>query len=233
MPRVVLLPGMDGTGTLFESFVNELPGGIDAEILQYPLDRYAPYSELVNLVQSRCSNSEPFVLVAESFSTPIAIRYAATNPWNLKGVILCAGFAESPLRGVKRFLAFLGAPILGRTAPPKFVVEYWLIGRGATPSLFEAVSAAISSVHPRVLSARIREVLACDVRLELAQISVPMLYIRAGQDRLLKSFCLESIQRVKPQVEAVTLSGPHLLLQREPRRSAEAVVKFVRAVVTP
>lgn len=227
---MVLLPGMDGTGRLFDSFVNELPDGVEVEVLQYPSDRCAPYSELVSLVQARCSNSEPFVLLAESFSTPIAIRYAATNPSNLKGVILCAGFAESPLRGAKRFLASLGAPIVGRVALPKFAAVHWLIGRGAKPSLFEAVSAALSSVHPKVLSARIREVLACDVRLELARISAPMLYIQAGQDHLVKSFCLESIRRVKSQVEVVTLDGPHLLLQQEPGRSAEAVVRFVRAV---
>ena len=69
--RFVLLPGMDGTGELFADFVDALPKSFETVRVRYPADRCLSYSELEELVQAACS--EPFMLVAESFSTPLAI----------------------------------------------------------------------------------------------------------------------------------------------------------------
>ena len=71
--RLVLLPGMDGTGDLFADFVSALPDGFETGIVRYPTEIFLSYSELMPLVQSLAPASEPFVLVAESFSTPLAL----------------------------------------------------------------------------------------------------------------------------------------------------------------
>jgi pimeloyl-ACP methyl ester carboxylesterase len=180
-------------------------------------------------VRAACPISEPFMLMAESFSTPLAITYAATNPANLQGVVLCAGFATSPVRGWRRFLASLLAPVVFHVPVPSLIARRWLLGADASPSLLAAVRAAISSVQPRVLAARLRAVLACDVREAVGQIGVPILYIRAEQDRLVSAWCVEELRRIKPQMIEVALEGPHLLLQRQPQRAAEALIRFTRS----
>jgi hypothetical protein len=83
MVKLVLLTGMDGTGDLFEPLIKALPG-IEIQVIRYPLDRSLSYPELLSLVTSSLSGSEPFALLAESFSTPIAIQLAAKRPPNLK-----------------------------------------------------------------------------------------------------------------------------------------------------
>lgn len=229
MPKLVLLPGMDGTGELFEDFVNALPEAFETITVSYPTDQLLSYSELQELVRTCCPVCEPFMLLAESFSTPVAVQYAATNPTNLEGLVLCAGFVVSPVRGWRRFLGTLLAPIVFHVALPKFAAKFWLVGPDAPPSLLSAVQAAILSVQAKVLTARARAVLTCDVRAELDQISVPILYIQAAQDRVVSNSCLEDIRRIKPRVTVAAIEGPHLLLQREPQRSAEVVVGFVRS----
>ena len=223
----MLLPGMDGTGELFSEFIAALPEPFEAVAVGYPTKRYLPYSELENFVRAACPTSEPFMLIAESFSTPLALKYAATNPANLQGVVLCAGFATSPVRGWRRFLASLLAPVVFYVPMPNLAARRWLVGADASPSLLAAVRAAISSVQPRVLAARLRAVLACDVRGAAGQIGVPILYIRAEQDRLVSALCVEELRRINPEMAAVALEGPHLLLQRQPQRAAEAVVRFI------
>lgn len=227
--KLVLLPGMDGTGELFRYFVDALPGEFDTVTVRYPNNQHLSYSELLSFVRVACPVSEPLVLVAESFSTPLAIQYAATNPANLEGLVLCAGFATSPMRGWRRFVGVLLAPIMFRVALPKLAVKLWLVGSDAPPSLLAAVRVAISSVQPKVMAARARAVLACDARTELSQIAVPILYLQAKQDRLVGGTSLEEIRRIKPQMSVASLEGPHLLLQREPLRAAEVVVEFVRS----
>jgi pimeloyl-[acyl-carrier protein] methyl ester esterase len=168
------------------------------------------------------------MVIAESFSTPLAIKYAATKPVGLEGLVLCAGFATSPVRGWWRFLGSLLAPLLFRISLPKLAARIWLVGLDAPSSLAKRVQLAVSSVRSEVLAARLRAVLGCDVRSELSQITVPVLYLQAKQDHLVSTECLAAIQRNKPDVTVVVLDGPHLLLQRHPLRSSEVIVAFVR-----
>jgi len=226
--RLVLLPGMDGTGDLFADFVSALPDRFETGIVRYPTEIFLSYSELMPLVQSLAPASEPFVLVAESFSTPLAIQFAATNPPNLKGLVLCAGFASSPARGWAHYFSSLLSPFLFRVPLPDFAAELWLVGPNASPALLSALKSAILSVRARVLSARFRAVLDCDARTELAQAAVRILYLQAEQDCLVPASCLEEIRRIKPQTLVTEIQGPHLLFQRKPRETAGNVARFAQ-----
>jgi pimeloyl-[acyl-carrier protein] methyl ester esterase len=228
LPKLILLPGMDGTGELFADFIKALPVGYEAEAMRYPAEHFLSYDQLMSFTQSALSASEPFVFVAESFSTPLAARLAATKPPNLKGIVLCAGFVTSPLRGWLRSLCLFLAPALFNVSLPEFAVRYWLAGPDVSRRLIAAVQTAISSVKPAVLSARLRAVLECDARAELEKIAVPILYLQAELDRVVNTSCLEEIRRIKPEIAVSVFSGPHLLLQREPQNTADCVADFVR-----
>lgn len=226
--RLVLLPGMDGTGDLFGDFVAALPSSVEAETVRYPAGDCLSYAELEPLVRAALPVSEPFLLVAESFSTPLAIRCAASSPKNLKGLVLCAGFATSPVRGWRRWVYALLAPILFRIKLSKTAARLFLVGKGAPDTLVAAVMAAVSSVQPKVLSGRLSEVLDCDVRGELRRVVVPILYIRAKQDRLVPASHLDEVRQIEPKVVEAAIDGPHLLFQSKPQKTAEIVVEFVR-----
>ena len=230
-PKLMLLPGMDGTGDLYINFIGALPDAFETEVLRYPTDRFLSYEQLALFVGSATSISEPFVLVAESFSTPLAIQLAATKPPTLKGVVICAGFITSPVRGWLRPLCSLLSPVMFHGALPEFVAKYLLVGPNASRSLLVALRTAISSVKPKVLSARLRAVLTCDARAELEQVAVPILYLQAQQDRLVGKSCLEEIRRIKPKTTATVITGPHLLFQCEPHRTAECVGEFIQKLV--
>lgn len=226
--KVVLLPGMDGTGKMFADFVKALPETFDVETVNYPVDRYLSYSELLAFVQLFAPSSGQYVIVAESFSTPLAIQWAAMNPQNLKGMVLCAGFVVSPVQGWLRSVCSYLAPLLFLITPPKFATRLWLVGSNVPTSLVATVRDTVRSVKPKVMSARLRAVLACDARAELAQVATPILYLQATEDRLVNLACLDEIRRIRPEATVAAIAGPHLLLQREPQLTAEAVVEFVR-----
>lgn len=228
---LVLLPGMDGTGELFSEFAAALGGEFEIATVRYPTERCLSFSELEGFVRAACSTTGPFVLLAESFSTPLAIQYAASNPVNLEGLVLCAGFATSPTRGWRRLLGWLLSPLVFSVPLPNLVAKLWLVGPDAPPWLLSAVRSAVSSVQSKVLAARLRALLGCDVRAELGRVTVPILYIQALQDRLVSPSCLEELRQIKPQMAVAGLEGPHLLLQREPRRAAEVVAVFAQHLV--
>jgi pimeloyl-ACP methyl ester carboxylesterase len=109
-------------------------------------------------------------------------------------------------------------------------MRFLLVGRTAPTLLLASVRTAVSSVKPRALLARLRAVLACDARAELERVTVPILYLRVTQDRLVDVSCLEEIIRIKPEVVVEAIDGPHLLLQAYPQQTAEIVAGFVKQV---
>lgn len=228
--RMLILPGMDGTGKLLLEFMDELPASLHKETPQYLTDRVLSYDDLAKLVRSLCEDSPPFVLLAESFSTPLAVRIAAENPANLRGLILCAGFATSPVRGVKRWVVSMLAPLLMRAVMPEAAIRAWLVGRDATSTLVRNTREAIVSVQPAILTERLRAVLACDVRSDLRHVTVPMLYLQAQHDWLVRPRCLKEIRTIRPDVRDVVVDGPHFLLQREPQQTAQIVTEFLSSL---
>ena len=225
--KLVLLPGMDGSGDLFTDFKTALPKTLDTITVRYPHDESLSYAELDRLVRVSCPTLSPFFLLAESFSTPLAIKYAASNPANLKGLILCAGFASSPVKGWKHFLGLLLASLVFSFPIPDLANKIWLVGFDASPSLLASVRSVISKVKPKVLAGRLHAVLSCDVLAELGQVAVPIMYIQGKYDHLISASCAEKIKRVKSQMNMIKIEGPHLILQREPNRTAEAVINFM------
>jgi len=226
--KLVLLPGMDGTGTLFAQFIEALPQGFEAVPVSYPEDRPLSYPGIVEHIRKRLPGPEPFALLAESFSAPLAIQIAATRPAGMSALILAAGFATNPSYP---WLPGLGALLLAgrmRLRLPDLVIRRALLGPGASRGLVESVRSAVLSMSPEVFSSRLRSISSCDARAELARVSVPALYLQAANDRVVPARCLDEILAIRPDVTVARIDGPHLLLQREPRQAAEIVTDFIR-----
>lgn len=226
LKKLVMLPGMDGSGELFRALQGMLPEELETEALWYPADRYMKYGELAGTLRGAIPVDEPFVLVAESYGAPLAILIAAMEPPNLKGIVLSGGYATSPLRGWRRTLMYDLAPLLAHASLPAFVARWLLVGEEAPRALVESVTGAVGWLTPRVLSSRVREVMNVDVRTELAQVKVPVLYLQPTKDRLVDAACLGEMQTVKLG-RTVSIESPHLLLQCEAKKAAEVIAGFV------
>lgn len=227
LKKLVLLPGMDGSGELFRGLEGVLPEELEIERLWYPADRYLNYRELAGTLRGAIRVDEPFVLVAESYGAPLAILIASMDPPNLRGIVLSAGFATSPLRGWRRTLCWDLVPLLAQVPLPSLVARYLLVGQEAPRGLVELIQGAVSWLTPKVLRARMREVLNVDVRAELAQVRVPVLYLQPTKDRLVDAACLREMEAVKPG-RVVKVESPHLLLQCEGKVAAEVIAGFVK-----
>ncbi len=222
--KLVLLPGMDGTGILFEPLVRALPKNLSAIVQAYPGDAPLSYEELLPHVQSALPIAEPFILLAESFSGPLALRIAATQPPGLKGVILCASFISNPTRFPKSCRRLIQPFVFGRW--PAWLGARALVAGYSEPSIFELVQRAHKLVTPAVLAARARAILAVDAADALAACRLPILYIAGSHDRLVPKRNQARIQRINPGVEFVTLPAPHMVLQNVPEAAAKAVAQF-------
>jgi len=226
----VLLPGLDGTEELFVDFIAALGESWTAATIAYPADRFLSYTNLRPFVSAAIPQSEPFVLVAESFSTPLAIWYATTNPSNLVALVICAGFVGSPVHRWSGTVKALAKPWLFRLKPPRVALEHFLIGENAPPDLLHKLRHVLQKVSADVLSGRVREALDCEARDDLRRTTAPLLYLEATYDRLLPSSCKEEFSHLRPDILFRSIPAPHLLLQREPQKAATIITAFIRSL---
>lgn len=223
---VMLLPGLDGTGTLFGDLVSEFPLTIGVAIASYPQDQFLSYSELFSYVMGTLPR-KPFVLVAESFSTPLAVSIAATRPPSLVGLAMSAGFVTNPLGKCSRLARVLARPLLCRLMLRTPILKYLLIGADPPPALEVSVRRALRIVSPAVLAQRVRAVLNCDERESLARTVVPILYLQPKEDHLVRHRAVSEIRRLRPDITLTSVPGPHLLFQKQPRRCAALIMHFI------
>lgn len=228
MVALILLPGMDGTAKARAEFVAALGPGIEAQVVSYPADPALGYAELEALARSALPADRPYVLLGESFSGPIAISIAASCPQQLVGLVLCVSFARSP-RPVLGSLRWL-LPLLPLQLVPIRLISVFLLGRFASAPLLEALRTTLADVSMATLKARTDAALRVDVRPALSKIRVPVLYLRATEDRLVPRRCADAIADTVAQTRIIDIEAPHMLLEVAPAEAAAAVRAFVETL---
>lgn len=224
MPRLVVLPGMDGTGLLLRDFVASLGADFPVTVLTYPAAEPLNYAELEARLLPTLPTSEPFFLLGESFGGPLAVALAAKQPAGLLGLVLCASFVRYPVSGLRT------AAFLSRFAPthaaPSFALSWLLLGQWGTPALRKSLAVSLAAVSAAALRARLESALRIDVSGLLQSIKVPLLYLRASSDRVVPRSAGATILSSSPQARLVEQTGPHFLLQASPVACAQLVRRF-------
>jgi pimeloyl-ACP methyl ester carboxylesterase len=225
-PLLVLLPGMDGTASLFHHFDAALRAhsAIDTLAIAYPA---APldYAALEAFVRDRLPRDRPFVVLAESFSGPLGAALRADPPPGMRALVLCCSFVRNPRPVLAPLRHLLGLVPFGTM--PGFALRQALQAPYATPQLQEELAAALAQVPPATLRQRLRAVLETNATRSFARGSLPVLYLRARHDRLVPPANAVQILRQAAGAQLVDIAAPHMLLQAAPEAAAGAVAAFI------
>ncbi len=219
--KLVLLPGLDGTGELFIPLIEALPSFIKTQIITYDPNKEQTYKELVEYVISSLPQEE-FALLGESFSGPIAYQVALTQPKQLKSLILVATFLENPRPLLLKFIPnsrVLALPI------PTILSRIFFLGFSVKIETIELFKRAIKTVSPKVIAYRLKEI----AQLELSgqNIKLKTIYIQASNDKLVPAKSLKNWQKVCNNINVFKVTGEHLILQANPIKCAEIITEAV------
>jgi pimeloyl-ACP methyl ester carboxylesterase len=231
MLTIVLLPGMDGTGSLFAPFISALGNDFNFVTVRYPTTMGLGYRELEEIAKQSLPTQGNFVILGESFSGPIAVALASKNPKGLVGLVLCSTFIRNPRPRLKRFRVV--SDFLPVKLTPAFIYSYFLLGRAATPLLKSSIMAAVGQVSSKAFRARLRAVLNVDVSAEMKLVQVPTLYLVALQDRLVPLAASSYVTSVRPDTQVIPVDAPHFLLQVASDEAASLIRKFACEVCGP
>ena len=227
-PNLILLPGLHGTADLFYPLLDVLPGEITPRILAYPTDRCRSYAHHYRRVEKELAGESDLVLFAESFSGPLAVRFAAAHPDRVRALILCGTFITNP---VPRILCYLAAvPLLLSCPIPSFAIRLFLAGANAPSQIVRDARRAIGSTNPIVLTHRVQQAAWLDARADLQNCRVPMLCIAGTRDRLVGQRSVRRIRHVRADIPIVALDAPHFVLQSRPAEVWQHVEEFLASI---
>jgi hypothetical protein len=128
--RIVLLPGLDGTGRLFTRFLAAAPPGLRLTAVSLPEDA-STYDRLAGSIEGNLPDGEPLVLIAESFSGPLAVTIAERR--SISALVFCNSFVAPPR---SRSLRWLALPAFFMLPVPPLVMRRYMLGRALTMRLW-------------------------------------------------------------------------------------------------
>jgi len=222
--HIILLPGMDGTARLFDRFIAAAPPQLSLLPIALPAEA-SNYEELTDRVAAMLPAGR-LVLIAESFSGPLAI--ALTERRAISGLILCNSFITAPRARAFRWGA---VPAMFKSPPPLFLLRRYLLGNRADDAIVGAMASAVASVPPSILASRLRSVLALKDTGAFARCTVPTLYVRGTDDRLVPGSAWRKMSLMR-SISVAHVAGPHLLLQANPHGAWEAIRPFIESLLT-
>ena len=218
--RLVLLPGLDGTGNLFKPFIKALPSNIDITIIRYATLEEQTYDELLDIVIAQLPE-EDYVLVGESFSGYIAYQIALKQPKFLKEVVFVASFLSNPRPLALSVTHYLPSKLLFSFSPPTLFIKTFMLGFGAKKSIIKLFVESLKEVSAKLISFRLEEVNKLQTTLEKSNLKA--MYIQADNDYLVPFHAVDDFKRCFSQLRVARVRGPHFILQAKPIECAEVV----------
>jgi pimeloyl-ACP methyl ester carboxylesterase len=231
--KLLFLPALDGTGLSFEPLRPYLPAGLGVQVVTYPPRRCLDFEQTVQWAADQIAADEPPIVLAESFSGPVAIALIGSGRLRARCLILCATFARSPRPRLLALARLLPTATLLRLPFPQFLFKHIVAGGPDAATLLADLWRHIRPiVSPAVLARRLELIRRIDVRPWLPRLTMPCLYIQATGDRTVPPQALQDFTATLPHIEVVRIPGPHFILQAQPQACLTAIVDFVSRITS-
>lgn len=228
--NLVLLPGIDGTGLMFEPFLKVLKAPYRAMVVSYPTDKPLHYYDLLPCIREVIPWNEPFSIIAESFAGPLALEFASRQWEDVESVILCASFVANPFEPFVNFGQSILETSFFRKMPPLWLLQKYMTGENPPESLVAKLNECLAAVKPEVLSYRTRLIVNTNASQQLMRCKPPLVYIEATRDELVGSRGWEQISQVRPDTTHFKVDAPHLMLQTRPAEALAAMERYWKAL---
>ena len=224
------LPGLHGTDALFDGLRDHLPKETECEWVNLPTKGKQDYGKLSKWLDEELPRlrGQKRLLIAESFSGPLALMLASRRKDEVAGIVLAAGFCDAPMNPG---IALLPLRPLFMVKPPRKALEHFLIGNDASEAEIEALKQTIQSIPSSTLSKRVRAVLEFDEGDAPQLKGLPMLILQAHNDNLIPWEAQQRLEARYPEARTHWIESPHMILQRHPKACLEKIHGFAADLI--
>jgi len=225
-----MIPGLDGTGNLFEPLINTIHKTFQILVVKYPNETSSALVDIVHFIRSQIPADRQVILIAESFGGPIAIKLLADG-LRVKACILCATFSSAPRVRLLHLLKLLPIKILPKLYIPSIIANRVFLGKTSKLSTIKLLRKTIRSIEPRILESRINILSELDLLTELKLLpQIPFLFIQPTSDLLVPPESTNSFQEYLERIKFQKIEGGHFILQSNPEDCWVAINTFLEGL---
>ncbi len=199
----------------------------DAQVVRLPDTRKQDYDILCEYVSEKLPN-EDHIIVAESFSGPIAAKLAVQHHENIRGIVFVATFLTPPRKSLLAVSRVFPVKLLAKLPMAKYFEKRLFLGKGANDELVTLFRKTISALDSQLIRSRLRAVE--NLKVSLKKCTVPSIYLQATNDKLVPSTHSEEFDDFFTEIKIRPIQGPHFLLQAKPQESADEIRKFIEGI---
>ena len=221
-----LLPGLHGNKTLFPPLLEEL-GDVLTECVEYPTTISQSYESLEKWLSEQIDWQIPRVIIAESFSGPLALRLAKRFPDSVLSLVLAASFCAS---STSPNLALFPLRPLLMLSPQRRTLKLFLIGDEASEQQFTELKKIVSKIPSKVLSQRIRAILSLQPSDSPCLKNLSKLILQAADDNMVPWETQNQLRMRYDHANTHWLDGPHLILQSASDECTSLIKEFSEQV---
>ena len=215
----MLLPGLDGSGTLYRPFRDALARQIRLRIVTYPDCPTWGLDDYVDHVERSLPHEERPLVIAESFSGPIALRLLRRRN-DLAGMVLVASFDDRP-NPLLAAANLVPISLVKAMAKRQRLLRFFCLGDDVRQEAVLSLRDAIERLSPATLRSRLELLRSLHPVGGTEGTTVPILCLIAGQDRLVVSRIAERTLWRDASIHRI--EGPHFLLQARPTECVAAI----------
>lgn len=222
--RLVLLPALDGTGEMFANLQTALADHFDTMVIAYPQTGPQDYSSLADYIRQQIPDSEPYMLLGESFAGPLVHNIAAADPEHCKAAIFVATYLSNPRPVVIKLLTLTPARLINFFVARPGIVALFGLSRQASLSTIRAVAANLARHPTNTFKQRLQAIGQQTAPAE-SRLTLPCLYIKARNDKLVLNNKLSDFKRLCADLDIQTVNGGHFILQESPGDCANILIE--------
>lgn len=220
--QLVLLPGMDGTGELFSPLLPYLKH-YQVNIITLPENCDQSYTTLTQYISNKLPVSD-YLLVAESFSGPIAAMLASSATVKPLGIVFVASFLTPPNQLLLSITRFIPIKSLATLPLIKYLCYRLLLGKDRNAALQALFDQTIKKIPSNLLKERLKTIRNLNYKEPLQ--NLPASYIQASEDLLVNASQLRIFKQYFPHIQQHLLPGTHFILQTNPQECAQVIIQM-------
>lgn len=219
-----MIPGIDGTGMLYSPLQQAM--GYRCRTTVLPFQDEVTLEEYIESFSAQLPKHR-VLLLAESFSGPIALGLLAKFPGRFQAAILSAAFARSPYSSFLGMGTLISKGLFGNTSLENLLLRKFCTNSDVPENVQKIIQDLSSQIPPEVIKKRLHIMDTFDARPLLHKISAPVLYLAGLKDRFVNASLRAELFENIPRICFKGIDGPHLLLQAQSEACTNTIMNFL------
>ncbi len=227
-PHIVLLPGLDGTGRLFEPlfpYIGDLP---EHQVVSYQ-NTPQNLDEIAGDVEACLPKDRPVLLIAESFSSLVALRLLERGKLQMAGILFFAGFARAPCPLLINIARFVPPLLIKVFAGNRFFAKLFFLTNKMPLNVLNLYLDVVRGIPADVFKIRLR-ILHEAKKPPALKTKVPFGLLRVRNDLLVSNRATEDLSALCDDLFLREADGTHFFMQTRPEESALMIREFLQKI---